>query len=98
MAVHRADTRYGAGHFIGSADGSHRAAAAAAELAGLTAIELSGDAMFAELGIVFPSGPATVEVAIAHGAEIFVAGDPPGELRVYRWVTGSESRPKFPPS
>ena len=67
-------------------------AAAATELAGLASIELSGEAMFAELGIVFPSGPATVEVAIAHGAEIFVAGDPPGELRVYRWVTGSESR------
>ena len=33
--------------------------------------------MFAELGIVFPPGPAAVETAIAHGASIVVAGDPP---------------------
>jgi hypothetical protein len=52
-------------------------AAAATELAGLASIELSGEAMFAELGIVFPPGPATVETAVAYGAEIFVAGDPP---------------------
>jgi hypothetical protein len=52
-------------------------AASPADLAALPAIELSGDAMFAELGIVFPSGPATVETAIVHGASIAVAGDPP---------------------
>jgi hypothetical protein len=33
--------------------------------------------MFAERGIVFPPGPATVETAIAHGADTLVAGDPP---------------------
>jgi hypothetical protein len=33
--------------------------------------------MFAELGIVFPPGPATVDTAIAHNASILVAGDPP---------------------
>lgn len=52
-------------------------AAAPADLAALPAIELSGDAMFAELGIVLPPGPATVETAIAHGTSILVAGDPP---------------------
>lgn len=52
-------------------------AAAPADLASLPAIEFSGDAMFAELGIVFPAGPATVETAMAHGASILVAGDPP---------------------
>jgi GNAT superfamily N-acetyltransferase len=52
-------------------------AAAPTDLAGLPVIELSGEAMFADLGIVFPPGPSTVEVAIAHGATIFVAGDPP---------------------
>jgi hypothetical protein len=52
-------------------------AASPADLAALPAIELSGDAMFAELGIVFPPGPAAVETAIAHGASIVVAGDPP---------------------
>ena len=51
--------------------------AADAELAALPAIELSGEPMFAELGIVFPPGPSTVEAAIAYGAEILVAGDPP---------------------
>jgi hypothetical protein len=52
-------------------------AATPEDLAALPAIELSGDAMFAELGIVFPPGPAAVETAIAHGARIVVAGDPP---------------------
>jgi GNAT superfamily N-acetyltransferase len=51
--------------------------ASPADLAALPAIELSGDAMFAELGIVFPSGPPTVATAIAHGACIVVAADPP---------------------
>jgi NAD(P)-dependent dehydrogenase (short-subunit alcohol dehydrogenase family) len=48
-----------------------------ADLAMLPAIELSGEAMFADFGIVFPPGPATVEAAIAHGATVLVAGDPP---------------------
>lgn len=41
-----------------------------ADLATLPAIELSGEPMFEELGIVFPPGPATIEGAIAHGADI----------------------------
>jgi len=52
-------------------------AAGPADLTTLPAIEMSGDAMFAGLGIVFPPGPATVMAAIAHGASILVAGDPP---------------------
>ena len=52
-------------------------AAGPADLAALPAIELSGDAMFAQLGIVLPPGPAAVETAIARGAGILVAGDPP---------------------
>jgi hypothetical protein len=52
-------------------------AAETPDLAKLPAIELSGDALFAELGITFPPGPATVETAIAHGASIVVAGEPP---------------------
>jgi GNAT superfamily N-acetyltransferase len=52
-------------------------AAGPADLAKLAAVELSGDAMFRERGIVFPPGPATIEAAIHHGAEILVAGDPP---------------------
>jgi hypothetical protein len=51
--------------------------AAPSELSTLPAIELSGEPMFAELGIVFPPGPTTAEAAIAHGAEILLAGDPP---------------------
>lgn len=51
--------------------------AVAADLLALPAIELSGEAMFAELGIVFPAGPATVEGAIVQGADILVAGEPP---------------------
>ncbi|MGH3238765.1 MAG: GNAT family N-acetyltransferase [Spirillospora sp.] len=45
------------------------------DLAGLPAIETSGDAMFAEIGIEFPSGPTVVEQMIEKGAEILVAGD-----------------------
>jgi GNAT superfamily N-acetyltransferase len=52
-------------------------AAAPADLAGLPAIELSGEPMFAEIGIVFPPGPMTVEEAIAGQAEILVTGEPP---------------------
>jgi GNAT superfamily N-acetyltransferase len=51
-------------------------AATPEDLVALPAIELSGEAMFAEFGIVFPPGPATVETAIADGASILVAGDP----------------------
>ena len=52
-------------------------AARPAELARLAAIEMTGEAMFAEYGIVFPPGPATIKAAIAHGADVLVAGDPP---------------------
>lgn len=51
--------------------------AAPADLALLPAIELSGEPMFADIGIVFPPGPATVEAAITDGADILVMGDPP---------------------
>jgi hypothetical protein len=51
--------------------------AAPADLVTLPAIELSGETMFAESGIVFPPSPATIEAAIAHGASILVTGDPP---------------------
>ncbi|MFI0481629.1 GNAT family N-acetyltransferase [Actinomadura sp. 9N215] len=47
------------------------------DLAGLPPIESSGDAMFAEIGIVFPPGPTVVEQMIEKGAEILVAGPPP---------------------
>lgn len=46
------------------------------ELALLPAIESSGDRMFAGIGIVFPPGPATIQGAIAHGADVLVAGEP----------------------
>ncbi len=52
-------------------------AAAPGDLVGLRAIEFSGEPMFRRIGIVFPPGPATVETAIAEGADVFVAGDPP---------------------
>lgn len=52
-------------------------AAAAADLAGLADIEMSGEPLFADYGIVFKPGPATVDGAIEHGADILVAGDPP---------------------
>jgi GNAT superfamily N-acetyltransferase len=52
-------------------------AAEPADLAALAAIELSGEPLFRELGIVFPAAPATVEAAMGQGAEILVAGDPP---------------------
>lgn len=52
-------------------------AASSADLAALPAIESSSDRMFAEQGIAFPPGPTVVEEAIAHGADVTVAGDPP---------------------
>jgi Acetyltransferase (GNAT) domain len=52
-------------------------AAGPADLGALADIELAGEPMFAELGIVFRPGPATVDAAIEHGADILVAGDPP---------------------
>jgi GNAT superfamily N-acetyltransferase len=48
-----------------------------ADHAFLGAIEQSGDRMFAEVGIVFPSGPMVVEEAIRDVSDIFVVGDPP---------------------
>ncbi|TYK47766.1 GNAT family N-acetyltransferase [Actinomadura decatromicini] len=47
------------------------------ELPLLAAIENSGDAMFAEIGIVFPPGPTVAELVIDKGGEILVTGDPP---------------------
>ncbi|MFI0406947.1 GNAT family N-acetyltransferase [Actinomadura sp. 3N508] len=47
------------------------------DLAGLPGIETSGDAMFAEIGIVFPPAPTVIEQLIGKGGEILVAGDPP---------------------
>lgn len=43
----------------------------------LPEIEVSGDAMFAGVGIVFPPGPTVVEELAGGDAEILVAGDPP---------------------
>lgn len=52
-------------------------AASPADLPALPAIELTAEPMFAGQGIVFAPGPTTVEMAIAHGASVLVAGDPP---------------------
>jgi ribosomal protein S18 acetylase RimI-like enzyme len=46
------------------------------DLAQLSAIESSGDTKFAGIGIAFPPGPATIEGAITHGADVLVAGEP----------------------
>jgi GNAT superfamily N-acetyltransferase len=47
------------------------------DLGVLPGIEQSADAMFAELGIVFPPGPMVIEAMIDKGADILVSGDPP---------------------
>ncbi|MEV4675027.1 MULTISPECIES: GNAT family N-acetyltransferase [Actinomadura] len=48
-----------------------------ADLPRLADIENSGDAMFREIGIVFPPGPTVIEQLIGDGAaRIVVAGDP----------------------
>lgn len=47
------------------------------DLPHLAAIENSGDAMFAQVGMVFPPGPPVVELVIDKGGEILVTGDPP---------------------
>ena len=52
-------------------------AAEPADLPVLAGIELSGEAMFAAAGIVFPPGPATVDEAIDRGAEVWVVDHPP---------------------
>ena len=52
-------------------------AAGPADLPVLAGIELSGEAMFAGAGIVLPAGPATVDEAIEHGADVWVIDDPP---------------------
>ena len=48
-----------------------------ADLPVLAGIELSGEAMFAGLGILFPPGPATIDEAIERGADVWVVDDPP---------------------
>ncbi|RFS85229.1 N-acetyltransferase [Actinomadura spongiicola] len=60
-----------------------------ADLSGLAAIEHSGDAMFAEVGIVFPPGPAVVNDMIDKGGEILVAGDPPVGFAAVEEVDGA---------
>ncbi|TDD27627.1 GNAT family N-acetyltransferase [Actinomadura sp. KC06] len=64
-------------------------AARPGDLAGLPAIESSGDAMFAEIGIVFPAGPTVVEELIGKGGEILVAGDPPVGFAATEEVDGA---------
>ncbi|SNR63810.1 GNAT family N-acetyltransferase [Actinomadura mexicana] len=59
------------------------------ELPGLAEIENSGDAMFREIGIVFPPGPTVVEQMIGKGAEIVVAGDPPVGFGAVEEVDGA---------
>ncbi|MGP4025011.1 GNAT family N-acetyltransferase [Actinomadura sp. 3N407] len=59
------------------------------DLAGLAAIENSGDAMFAEIGIVFPPGPTVVEQMMGKDAEIVVAGDPPVGFAAVEDVDGA---------
>ncbi|WP_433478537.1 GNAT family N-acetyltransferase [Spirillospora sp. CA-142024] len=63
--------------------------AGAGDLAGLAAIENSGDPMFGEIGIVFPPGPTVVEQMIGKGAEILVAGDPPVGFAAVEEVDGA---------
>ncbi|MER7544243.1 GNAT family N-acetyltransferase [Actinomadura sp.] len=60
-----------------------------ADLPGLADIENSGDAMFAEIGIVFPPGPTVVEQVIGKGADIVVAGDPPVGFAAVEEVDGA---------
>lgn len=59
------------------------------DLAGLAEIENSGDAMFREIGIVFPPGPTVVEQMIGKGADIVVAGDPPVGFAAVEEVDGA---------
>jgi hypothetical protein len=72
-------------------------AATSSDLAGLPAIELSGEPMFAQLGIVFPPGPTTVETAIAHRRSC--AGCTPAyEKRIRKYCEGSRPMPGTRPS
>ncbi|MWA05075.1 GNAT family N-acetyltransferase [Actinomadura sp. LD22] len=59
------------------------------DLAGLPAIENSGDRLFHPFGIVFPPGPTIAEEMIAKGAEFLVAGDPPVGFAAVREVDGA---------
>ncbi|MEU8120003.1 GNAT family N-acetyltransferase [Spirillospora sp. NPDC049024] len=59
------------------------------DLPGLAAIEDSGDAMFGEIGIVFPPGPTVIEQVAGRGAEIVVAGDPPVGFAAVEEVDGA---------
>ncbi|TDB95840.1 GNAT family N-acetyltransferase [Actinomadura sp. 7K534] len=60
-----------------------------ADLPGLPLIEISGERMFAEIGIVFPPGPTVVELMSDGDAEIIVAGDPPVGFAVVEEVDGA---------
>ncbi|MFG2086025.1 MULTISPECIES: GNAT family N-acetyltransferase [unclassified Spirillospora] len=63
------------------------------DLPGLASIESSGDAMFAEIGIVFPPGPTVIEQMTGQmtgkDAEIVVAGDPPVGFAAVEEVDGA---------
>ncbi|XRQ02752.1 GNAT family N-acetyltransferase [Actinomadura welshii] len=59
-----------------------------ADLPGLPSIEISGERMFAEIGIVFPPGPTVVEELAGADAEIVVAGDPPVGFAAVEEVDG----------
>jgi len=59
------------------------------DLAVLPEIERSGDAMFADLGIVFPPGPMVIETMIGKGADILVAGNPPVGFAAVRELDGA---------
>ncbi|TDC69246.1 N-acetyltransferase [Actinomadura sp. GC306] len=63
--------------------------ARAEELPGLPSIEVSGERMFAEIGIVFPPGPTVVELMSGGDAEIIVAGEPPVGFAVVEEVDGA---------
>ncbi|KAB2370765.1 GNAT family N-acetyltransferase [Actinomadura montaniterrae] len=59
------------------------------DLAGLPAIEDSGDRLFGAIGIVFPPGPTIAEEMIAKGGGFLVAGDPPVGFAAVEEVDGA---------
>lgn len=61
--------------------------ATAGELAGLAAIEVAADGLFAEVGIVFPPGTTMIE-EVGDPARVLVEGDPPAGFALMGWVDG----------
>ncbi|TDE29525.1 GNAT family N-acetyltransferase [Actinomadura sp. 6K520] len=59
------------------------------DLPALPPIEISGERMFAEIGIMFPPGPTVVELLSGGDAEIIVAGDPPVGFAAVEEVDGA---------